>query len=217
MRGNRIQKTKLLIVEGNHEDDFFEAYLRHLGITDIQPMPIGGKTRLSDNLEALAKQASFDEVVTLVIVRDADDDPGAALQSVQGALRRAGISAPSAAWTWQTVDNPRSSSVQIKVCILILPGATNQGALEELLMQTVARDPMYNDAVGLIRSAVKILSRDASPRRPPPAHRLGKANAHAFLSTFEEPDKDQGKAAGSGVWDFTHAALKPVETILKAM
>jgi len=218
MRGNTIQKAKLLIVEGNHEDDFFEAYLNHLGITEIQPVPIGGKTLPPDRLQALVRQTRFREVTTLVVVRDADDNPNAALQSVQTALRGAGIEpAPATAGNWQMLNNPANPSVQLKTCILILPDANSHGALEELLMQTVTNDPMHNDAVMLIQNAVTKLSATGSPRKPPPSHRRGKAKAHAFLSTFEEPDKDQGKAAGSGVWDFTHAALKPVENILKAM
>ncbi|MGA8346654.1 MAG: hypothetical protein WB773_02435 [Isosphaeraceae bacterium] len=50
----KIQKPKLLIVEGRDEQFCFEAALRdHLGLTDIQVMPIGGKTPLTRNLTGL--------------------------------------------------------------------------------------------------------------------------------------------------------------------
>ena len=40
----KIQKPKLLIVERRDEQFYFEAALRdHLGLTDIQVMPIGGR------------------------------------------------------------------------------------------------------------------------------------------------------------------------------
>ena len=56
---NAIRLPKLLIVEGNHERDFFESWLKILGLTDIQIMPIGGKTLLRDSLSSLVKQRLF--------------------------------------------------------------------------------------------------------------------------------------------------------------
>jgi len=44
----QIVKSKLLVVEGRDEEMFFAAALRdHLGLIDVQIMPIGGKTQLS--------------------------------------------------------------------------------------------------------------------------------------------------------------------------
>jgi hypothetical protein len=43
-----IQQPKLLVVEGRDEQLCLEAALRdHLGLSDIQVMPIGGKTLLT--------------------------------------------------------------------------------------------------------------------------------------------------------------------------
>jgi hypothetical protein len=43
----KIDRPKLLIVEGRDEELFFTAALRdYLGLTDIQVMPIGGKTNI---------------------------------------------------------------------------------------------------------------------------------------------------------------------------
>jgi hypothetical protein len=54
----RIQRPKLPIVEGRDEEVFFQAALaNHLGLTDIQVMPIGGKTLLTPNLEVLVNDA----------------------------------------------------------------------------------------------------------------------------------------------------------------
>lgn len=214
----KIKAVKLLVVEGNHERDFFTAWLEHSQLAGIQVLPIGGKTQLSDNLQILVRQPKFRDVTCLVIVRDADDNPAGAFQSVCGAMMATGIApCPQQPWTWHTLPNPKNTVVQIKTCVLVLPDSTNCGALEELLMQTVTNDAMYNDATTLIQNAVTKLSQPGIPRKPPPAHRRGKAGAHAFLSTFEEPDKDQGKAAGSGVWNFDHAALGPLKQILLAM
>jgi hypothetical protein len=83
---NAIHKTKLLLVEGNHERDVFNAWLKALDRTDIQVMPIAGKTRLRDELGLLVKQTAFPTVTSLVVVRDADDNPATAFISVHDAL-----------------------------------------------------------------------------------------------------------------------------------
>ena len=65
----KIQKPKLLIVEGRDEQFCFEAALRdHLGLTDIQVMPIGGKTPLTRNLKGLFADPDFATVGSLAVV-----------------------------------------------------------------------------------------------------------------------------------------------------
>ena len=98
----------------------------------------------------------------------------------------------------------------------MLPRLGQNGALEELLLETVTADPLYTEAHSLIQTAVVTLSAPGQ-RTPPPAHKLGKARVHAFLSTFEHPDRDQGKAALAGVWDFNHPALQPLLEIIRQM
>jgi hypothetical protein len=229
---NDLKLPKVLIVEGNHERDFFTAFFAHLGRTDVQILPIGGKTLLSDNLLMLAKDADFPLVSTLVIARDADDQPGqagnhgGAFTSVVTALTRAGLPTPAKPWDWHNAPNPQSATVppqQMRLAVLILPDAVTQGALEELLVQTVATDVMYPDSEALVAKALATLPAPAAQNAPPvarahpPAHKRGKARVHAFLSTFESPDLDQGKAALRGVWDFNHASLQPLRAILQAM
>lgn len=78
--GIEIQKPTLLIVEGRDEELFFEALVRNLGSDGVQVMPIGGKTKLRENLAALVRSPRFAEVASLGIVRDADDRPESAFQ-----------------------------------------------------------------------------------------------------------------------------------------
>jgi hypothetical protein len=55
----KIQKPKLLIVEGRDDQLCFEAALRdYLGLTDVQVMPIGGKTLLTRNLTGADRLAA---------------------------------------------------------------------------------------------------------------------------------------------------------------
>ena len=58
--------VKLLIVEGRDEQLFFEAALRvHLGLTDIQVMAVGGKTRLTRSLEILVNDIHFPTIPSI--------------------------------------------------------------------------------------------------------------------------------------------------------
>lgn len=206
---NEIQKTKLLLVEGNHERDVFEAWLKDLKRNDIQIMPIAGKTRLRENLQSLVKQSAYPTVMNLVVVRDADDNPVAAFVSVQDALMNAGLTAPKQPWLLTEGVIPRTG-------IVIVPDSDRQGALEELLLATVADDPLATPAHVFIESAVATLTQSGH-RQPPPAHRRSKAEIHAFLATHNEPDRDPGKAALAGVWRFDHESLKALAELLAAM
>ncbi len=208
----KLTQPKILLVEGNHERDFFTAWLQVLHIHDIQVLPLAGKNLLRDNLGAIVNDEKFlnQHIASLVIVRDADDNPQAALQSVTDALDAHHLPSPNGAWQFSQNTTPR-------VAVIIMPGPNQTGALEELLIQTVQQDPLHTPSLDFIQQAADQLGAAKGQRNPPPLHRLGKARVHAFLSTFEEPDKDQGKAALSGVWDFNHLALQPLRQILEQM
>ncbi|MDI6793302.1 MAG: hypothetical protein QME81_10610, partial [bacterium] len=109
----KIKEKKILVVEGIDEKLFFSALISHLNLTGIQILPIGGKTQLRSNLKALQIPKDFASVISLGVVRDADEDAERAFQSVQDALRDAGLPFPSQAMV-ATDTNPR-------VTVIILP------------------------------------------------------------------------------------------------
>jgi hypothetical protein len=174
-------------------------------------MPISGKTRLRDNLSSLVKQRLFldDYVSSIVIVRDADDNPSGAFASVCDALQQVGLSVPTRCLEMTNGSTPA-------VAIIVVPAETQIGALEELLIETASDDPAVALVKTFIDNAVTVLQ-TTQYREPTPVHRLGKAKVHAFLATFTEPDKDLGKAALSGVWRYEHKALTALLKVLQEM
>ncbi len=137
-------KPKLLVVEGRDEEMFFEAALRdHLALTEIQIMPIGGKTKLTLNMKGLVNDVGFPTVQSLAIVRDADlTTPGAtiasaaqAFQSVCGSLRHVGLPCPAA--------HGQFAAGPPRVGIFIVPNAVDDGMLETLCLLSVATLPEY--------------------------------------------------------------------------
>ena len=81
-----IVKPKLLIGEGKEEVRFFESLLRSLGIGDVQVTDYAGKEKLRAFLITLPRIPGFAGLGTLGITRDADDNPGAAADSIRIAV-----------------------------------------------------------------------------------------------------------------------------------
>jgi hypothetical protein len=134
------RESSILIVEGKEDKFFFEALLKYLQITSIQVEPIGGKTQLARNLLELRGQAEFDTIVkTLAVVRDADDNPEGAFQSVCGALKNANLSVPTHHLQF-TADLPQTG-------VLILPSITKMGALEDVCLAAIADNAILKSCV----------------------------------------------------------------------
>jgi hypothetical protein len=194
-----IAKPKILIVEGRDEEMFFDAALRdHLGLTDIQIMPIGGKTQLSRNLTGLVNDAGFPTVQGLAVLRDADlTAPGAtiasatqAFQSVCGSLQHVGLPCPAAHGQF-AVGPPRLG-------IFIVPNGVDDGMLETLCLMSVSSLPEFPCLDTYFQC---LQGHGAVPSN------LHKARAHAWLASRQMPDRRVGEAAQKGDWPWDSDAF----------
>lgn len=195
----KIAKPKLLIVEGRDEEMFFEAALQdHLGLTDVQVMPIGGKTKLTQNLSAVVNDVGFPAVQGLAVFRDADspigDPPAAgsvvseaikAFQSICGSLRHVGLPSPAA--HGQFANGPP------RVGVFIVPNGVDDGMLETLCLLSVATLPEFPCVNGYFQC---LQGHGTVPNN------LHKARAHAWLASGPEPDRRVGEAAQAGYWPW---------------
>ena len=127
-----IVEPHVLVVEGREEEMFFGALIKHLGLRNIQIMGIGGKANLRRNLRALTLSPRFTEVISLGVVRDANDNPGAAFQSVHDALQAVNLPVPER-YLVPAGDSPQ-------VTVMILPEEGVPGMLEDLCLKSVAQD-----------------------------------------------------------------------------
>ncbi len=197
----KIEKTKILVVEGKDEERFFSTLLGTLSLTNIQLMPIGGKSKLAEKLKALRSSPSFDQVVSLGIVRDADTNPPGSFQSVCGALTRAELPVPPSAGVLQGA-NPATG-------VLILPDATNPGMLEDLCLASISTYPVMrciHEYLNCVKSNAHAL---------PSA--IAKARVQSFLAVQPEPGKRLGEAAEAGYWPFTQPEFDPIKTFLRLL
>lgn len=195
-----IKQAKLLVVEGNDDKRLFNALLRHIGVSGIQVVDAGGKDNIRQTLQVIRHSTDFSKVSSIGVVRDADANAGSALQSVQDALKAAGLPSP---------DAPLSSVEDgIKVVVLIVPYDKSSGAIEDVCLESVAGDA----AMGCVRDYLNCIKDSVAEAEQP--NNLAKAEAQAFLASRERPGLRLGEAASAGYWDFEHTAFEPFKRLL---
>ena len=195
-----ITKSVQLLVEGNDQRNFFEEFVRHLSLTNVQIQNFGGVTELRGFLLALANDDAFREIVESVgIVRDAEESAAGAFQSVAGALKNANLPEPKGP------EEINSDSSGLAATVLILPDGTRKGMLETLLCETFANTSI-GDCIDAFFNCV-----EASHE---PTKRPDKARARAFLTTRPEPHFSVGVATKAGYWDLDHGAFENVREFL---
>lgn len=194
-----IESPLQLVVEGRDQFNFFEAFVRHMSLANVQIQDFGGVNELREFLAALVAEPQFDDMVErLGVVRDAETNADGAFEAVQNSLANAGLAVP------QQPDERIGGRPSVSV--LILPGARRPGMLETLLGQSLADKPVkrcideFFECVG--ESSIK---------------NLDKARAFAYLSTRHEPRHSVGVAALQGQWDLDHSAFGGVRRFLRVL
>ena len=204
---------KILLVEGNDDKRFFEAFMRHLGETAVSVEIYGGKENLGNRLVNLSGRLNSFASASVGIVRDADDSAQSAFDSVVGSLRRVNLPTPDAS----AMPTERDG---LRVSVLILPPGDNEGELEDVCLRAVAGSQDMECVEGYIGCL-----NNAGP--PVAANRIAKARLHSYLAagpvyaTQEgEPARRRpalrlGEAAEAGVWDWTSPAFERLAEFLR--
>ena len=193
-----IENEVQLLVEGNDQRNFFEAFLEHLHIDGVQIQNFGGVSELDGFLGALVNARLFETVDRVGIVRDADESPKGACQSVETALSKAALRVPGG----------QSAHERPRVSVLILPGRGREGELETLLCETIENTRMEH-CIDEFFACVEGL--------PGSAARSAKATAMAYQATRQDPYRSVGVAAKHGDWDLDHSAFDDVRCFLNEL
>ncbi len=194
-----INQPKQVLVEGLDDERLFGAFLKHLGVTDVQIHQYSGKENLGNFLKAYVRTPGFEVCSAIGIVRDADLDNNSAFQSIRTCLGNAGLAQPS--------EPLRQAPGPPSVTILVLPHGSNQGALEDVCLDAVSKDP----ATPCVEKYFMCL-RHQKLLPVPQSH--SKAKAYAFLSSRERPGLRIGEAAEAGYWPLDHAAFSVIRQFL---
>ena len=200
-RAEEIKSAIQLLVEGNDPRNFFEAFIEHLSLANIQIQNFGGVYELRGFLRALVNAPGFQTVQSIGIVRDAETSAERAFQSVQSSLERAKLPMPDSP-AERTDTNPA-------VTVLILPGDSRQGMLETLLCESFA-DTSVDHCIDDFFKCVESLP-DVS------IERSDKARAHAYLTTKPNPHFSVGVAAKNDYWNLDHNVFSTVRDFLQTI
>lgn len=197
-----ITRSRQLVVEGRDAEVFFDALLKHMGLTDVQVQDFGGVDDLRGFLKAFRIAPGFaQEVTSLGIVRDAETDPVAAFQSVCSALEGANLAVPEQAMV------PAGHSPRVNV--FILPDATTPGMLETICLRAVDDDP----AIECIAQYFECVEQRAGSL-PDNMH---KARVQAFLASRPRPGLLLGQAAHASYWRLNSPAFDHVRRFVQGL
>lgn len=210
MAPERIEQEIQLLVEGKDERNFFEAFIEHLELRDVQVQVLDGKDRLRESLVTLAGATAFRNVRSVGVVRDADASADGAFQSVRTALRNANrILQESSGAELPVPDRPEERAGDgPSVSVLILPGDGGDGMLETLLCRTIA-DTGVNSCIDRFFQCAE--------ESGSPIHRPDKARARAYLATTRDPHLSVGVAAKRSRWNLDHEAFAGVRRFLRSL
>lgn len=205
-----IREEAQLLVEGNDERNFFEAFAEYLALGNVQVQVLDGKDRLRESLETLAWAVTdFRRVRTIGIVRDADDSADRAFRSVRTSLRNANDAIRSSGVEFPVPDRPEQLvGERPALNVLILPGDGQDGMLETLLCRTFAGSGVDRCIDGFFRCAEESGSA---------IHRPDKARARAYLATTPDPHVSVGVAAKKGHWGLDHRVFDRVRSFLRSL
>lgn len=199
-----LDRSKILVVEGQDDKKVVSAILNYLNIADdFQVVDMGGKDRLSPYLQGLPGATGFHQVETLGIIRDADNSAGAAFQSVcSGLLNTRVLSIPKQPLV--------IADGKPRVAIFLWPDCAKPGTLETLCMASVINHPAII-CIDDFMSCVQTTSGE------PPKNRE-KARVQAFLASHAKRTyRTIGDAAQANVWPWNHPVFEPITTFLNAL
>ena len=208
---NPIKDTAshLLLVEGKDEERFFSALLESElsgSVSECQVIALG-KNRFRPRLQGLAIHIRGSSVRSIGVVRDADEHPAGALQSVCDALAAADFPKPGLHGAIVET-NPR-------VGVFVMPDGHSPGALEALCRQSAESEPAGSCVLEYLDCLKKREGWGDGTERN--TAQRDKAFVHAYLASREDPVARTGEGAQQGVWNFRHEAFRPVTEFLRKL
>lgn len=203
-----VKEPKQLLVEGKDQQNFFQAFVRHLSLPHIQVQDFKGVTQLRDMLLGIVSNTDFDSVTSLGIVRDAERSAPSAFQSVQDSIKNINNNIDDVNLAVPTKAGERESG-NPSVSVLVLPDESSPGMLETLICRTFEGSEVDRCIDDFFACAAA--SPNVSINNP------DKARAFAFLTTKPNPHHSVGIAAHQGIWNLNHEAFEGVRDFLQAL
>lgn len=206
-RFSDVESDSLLLVEGQDDARFFDAFLRWLNVSNIQIASVNGKGNFASFLKnVLTTAPNYSRLQRLALVSDGDSNPTGSFRSLRSALVNAGLPAPFEPFkTW--------TAGQISASVAVLPDGLSTGNLEDLCLRSLESGSESQSAMSCVDQYLNC--RGESPDLDSGAY--SKARLYAYLAVGSRPGLRLGEAADAGVWDWDSIALRPMADFLRRL
>ncbi len=207
-------KSSLLLVEGPDDVRFFGAFLSYLDKDHAQVSAVGNKHEFRRVLRSLNKARNFDRLRSLGMIRDADDNPQGALDSLRNAVAAANLPEPRDVGV-------QAEPEQITVYMEIVPGSGQPGCIETMLWELLSVSE--RDCIDGYLECMSSLCR---------VRHIDKSRLYAYLAAGPDPNGHSdgnrvprrakeglrlGEAAEKGVWDWESPVLRRIKEFLEVL
>lgn len=212
---DRIVKEHLILCEGRDEEEFLIAFLNSEALADnpvfsrdIQVMNFGGNEQLVGYLSILKNMEGFEQVKSIIIVRDAERNPVAAIDTLNATLKKCGF--PAAEAPYQIAEGE-----QLKIGYVLFPTCTAEvvaGTLEDLCLAILAES--NNEAIlAEIDVFIQTLSEKYDRTFP---HEF-KTKLHSYFSVTDDfVSLKIGEAARANAFYWYSEKLIPLKNFIMA-
>ena len=205
----------LILCEGLDEWKFLVSYLNNAALSSwpelsriVQVENFGGNEQLSTKINLWSKAPGFENIKSLVVIRDAETNAAAAVQSINSAFRNAGLPEPKRPGI---IEHDASLSTGF----LLFPACSTElidGTLEDLCLSILEEsEPQILHEISLFMNG---LSNDGLRTFP---HEF-KSKLHTYFSVTDDYVSFKiGEAADAGAFDWTSEKLQPLRDFLISM
>lgn len=207
---SKINKNKILLVEGRDEINFFDALLKSCTIDTIQVIESKGKDQFPFELELILNDPEFAKVTSIGIVRDADNSQQSAVDSIRAQLQKHQLPAPAHHLAFE-------NDGQMNVGIFIAPGFSDTGMLESLILESLGEHPVKVASGNYIDNLRILLHPENETCQYKFPTNIHKAHMHAFLAGMEKYVPSAGMAALKGYFDLSSPIFNDVRAFLQQM
>lgn len=129
-----LKEPVVVFTEGADDASVVERLLEKANEPNVLVLDCGSRSNIPRYLKIVSAGSAFADVVQIIgVLADADADYASAEQSIQTALRSAGLTVPASA-------QQRTDTIP-SVAYAILPGENQQGSLETVCLESVDGDP----------------------------------------------------------------------------
>jgi hypothetical protein len=191
---------KFVFCEGKDDVAVVKGLAGHLGLV-FRVEDFKGKNNLSNFLREVSKRPEFaqEQVTSIGILRDANGDANAALQSVRSALEQNSFSLPHADGTLS------NGTPQVGICIV---GVNGRGMIEDVCLKSVSDQPEFPCVDQYFTCIAKNSSRSKFS---------SKAWVRVWMASHVDFEYYVGEAAEEGYWPWDSPAFDLLKNFLNAL